>query len=157
MAQQFAAFPVQDDLITDTRKLTMAWIQWFTTLTQTVSQAPAQAALVSLTAQNDAISTTAAAVSVSAGLYRVTVYARITTPDAISNSLTITIGWTDGGITCSFSGAAMTGILPSTVQSFTFLVQADGATSVTYATAYASNTPNAMVYALSVLVEEINP
>jgi hypothetical protein len=128
----------------------------FTSLVQQIANAPTVYPSVTLTAQSASIGTTPIPLpSLATGTYRVTTYARITTADAVSSSLTITITWTDGAIACSLSGAAMTGNTTSTVQSNTALVQIDAATPISYSVTYASNTPAAMKYKLIVLVEAV--
>jgi hypothetical protein len=53
------------------------------------------------------------------------------------------------------SGAAMTGNTTTTVQNATQVLQIDGSTPVTYATTYASSGATAMVYELTVLLEQL--
>lgn len=123
---------------------------------QAIASAPQFYPAVSLTNQSASIGTTPMPLpSLATGLYRLTTYARITTADAVSSSLTITVSWTDGAIACSLSGAAMTGNTTATVQSNTATVQIDAATPISYATTYASNTPGSMKYKLIVLVEAV--
>jgi len=134
-------------------KISVTWQTWLRSLVLAVnssSQALGQAALSGATAATapTAIQTP----TLNAGLYRVSWYARITTPASVSSSLTVTIHWTDGGIVCSVSGAAMTGNTTSTVQSGSVLVQVDPNTTINYETAYTSvGTP--MAYALDVVAE----
>lgn len=91
----------------------------------------------------------------SAGLYRVSWYARVTKSGGVSSSLTVTLGWTEGGVSLTLSGAAITGNLVTSVQSgIAFLLLDDGA-PITYATTYASNPANDMEYELVVNVERV--
>ncbi len=121
-----------------------------------VQQAPAILTSVALTAQTASIGATPIPLrSVSAGLYRIAIYARITTVDAVSSSLTISIGWTESAIPLTLSGAAMTGNLLTTVQSFSLIVQSDANAPLNYSTAYVSNTPAQMKYRLTVIAESL--
>src|SRR5204863_5568747 len=111
----------------------------------------------SLTGQSASISTTAIPMgTIAAGLYRVQWEARITTPGTVSSSLTITISYTDDGVSCSQSGAAITGNTTSTVQSGVILVESDQTVPISYATTYASAGATAMVYKLNVTCELVN-
>lgn len=109
-----------------------------------------------LTAQHASIGATALQLpGLTAGRYRVSWYARVTTPDPVSSSLTVTIGWTESALPLQISGAALTGNLTTSVQSGSVLVEADGASAITYATTYVSNTPGTMQYRLSVVAEAV--
>lgn len=118
---------------------------------------PASFEPVSLTGQNASIGTTAIPTDgdLSAGLYRVTVYQRVTTIAVTSSSLTTAISWTDGAVACAFSGTALTGNTTATVGSFSFLLRTDAASPISYATTYASNGAGEMRYRLSIVLERI--
>ena len=98
---------------------------------------------------------TGALPGVSSGHLLVTWYARITTRDPVSSSLTITIGWLEGGVALTLSGAAITSNLTTSVQGLAVPIQVDANSAITYATTYASNTPGTMRYALRVTVTRI--
>ena len=109
-----------------------------------------------LTNQSASISATPVPVpSLTAGLYRVSYYARITTAATTSSSLTVTIAWTDGTIAMTQAGAALTGNTTATQQNGTFFIQDDANASITYATTYASNGAGEMKYSLYVVVESV--
>ena len=111
---------------------------------------------VALEGQSASIAATPAYTTQSAGYYRVSVYARVTTADGVSSSLIVTIAWTDGGIAVSKASAAITGnTTASEIDPFVFLIRADQATAINYATTYVSNTPGTMVYRLTVVVETV--
>jgi hypothetical protein len=93
--------------------------------------------------------------SLSRGLYRVSYYARIMQAASTSSSLTVTLGWVDATVACSFSGSALTGNTTATSQSGTQMIRCDEETNVTYATTYASSGGTAMQYRLDLLVEQI--
>jgi hypothetical protein len=137
--------------------MTRAWVSWLTALVSRLQQAAGVLNVVSLTDQSAAISPTDVAVqSIATGLYRLTWYARITRAATTNSSLTVTIGWTDGTVSCTTSGAAITGNTTTTIQSGTVLVQADSASPLTYSTAYSSTGATSMQYALSVVTEQVN-
>ena len=137
--------------------ISSAWDTYFQ-LSQVprIEASPERLSTVDTGSKTAAISTTALPIgSVTAGLYRVTYYARITTAASTSSSLTVTIGWADSSITCSQAGAAMTGNTTSTVQSSTILFRSDQSAPLTYATAYSSSGGTAMVYRVYLVAEQI--
>jgi hypothetical protein len=133
------------------------WIDWFTVLTSTVNQAPNRLSAVELTSQGASIGATdfSGGGVLNAGLYRVTYYARITRAAGTSSSLTVTLSWTDGGASCSFAGAAITGNTTTTIQSETKMIRIDSASPVRYATTYASVGMPTMLYSLDVTLEQV--
>jgi hypothetical protein len=133
------------------------WLRWLQdSLVTRLQSAPLDLKTVTKTAQSAAIGATAVPLgSVSAGRYQITWYARITTPDAVSSSLTVTIAWTEGAVSLSVSGSAITGNTTASLQSGVIEVDVDASSAISYATAYASNTPGAMQYRLSVTVKQI--
>lgn len=91
-----------------------------------------------------------------AGYYRVSYYARITQAASVSSSLTVTIGWIDGGVPQTLSGAAITGNTPTTVQSGSAgLIHADSGLGITFSTTYVSVGGTPMQYALNVIAEQV--
>ena len=68
----------------------------------------------------------------------------------------MTLGFTNGGIACHLSGAALTGNTADTVQSETWLLSIDASTPVTYSTAYSSTGAQAMAYQLWLVVEQVD-
>ena len=128
----------------------------FTSVVQQIATAPSLYPAVSLVAQSASIGTTPIPLpALATGVYRVTYYTRITTADAVSSSLTITLSWTDGAVTCSLSGAALTTNTTATVQSSTAMVSIDASSPISYSVTYASNTPGAMKFKLIMLVEAV--
>ena len=90
-----------------------------------------------------------------AGIWRVSYHARVTTPASVSSSLEVTISWTDGGVSQSATGAAMTGNLTTTVGFGTLPIRIDADTPVSVATIYASTGAQAMIYRLDVVLESL--
>ncbi|MEK9722046.1 MAG: hypothetical protein VW405_01000 [Rhodospirillaceae bacterium] len=157
MATITAPFPVRDPVARPADGLlSVAWLNWFTNLTGDVEAAPARLTTVSLTAQDASIGTTSFALgALSSGLYRVSWIARVTQAATTSSSLTVTVGFTNGGQVCTVSGAAMTGNTVTTVQSETVLLQIDASTPLTYSTAYSSTGATDMLYGLWLAVERV--
>lgn len=136
--------------------LRQEWVNWFQSLKDAIDAAAQKRGGVTLTAQGAAIATVAVPTpALTAGLYRVSYYARITRAGTLSSSLTVTVSWTDGGIACSQAFAALTGNTTATVQVGSVMVRADEATTIRYATAYASSGATSMQYALDVRVEAV--
>ena len=157
-----AEVPFRSMVLTDVRNLlTREWIRYLQSVVNVVNNAARQRALVSLTTQSAAISTTTIDTgTLDPGVYRVSYSARISRAASTSSSLTVTLSWRDGDVAQSQSGAAMTGNSTTTQQNGTFLVHngtnASSANDVIkYATAYASSGGTTMQYSLFVLVEQI--
>lgn len=100
------------------------------------------------------VPTTIAYTTLSAGRYRVSYYMRKTVPDGVNSSLTMTIGWTEGGQAQTKSAAALTTDTVLAEQDNTAFLRVDGNTDITFAIAYASNTPGLMKYVYDVSVEQ---
>lgn len=134
--------------------MSAAFVDWFLELVGRVNNSPEQYPTVTLTAQQAAIATTPIPMpSVGAGLYRVSVYGKVTQAATVSSSLAATIGWTDGGNSCTAPIAAVTGNSLTTVLLGSAYVRSDRATALTYATGYASVGATPMQYSLDVQVE----
>ena len=147
------------DAMTDpkTGLIRRTWQVWLRNLTTTVNDAPVRIQTVSVSGQAASIGTTSIpASSLSAGLYRVTWYLRITRAAATSSSVTVSFGWTDDTVTMSLSGAAVTGNTTTTSQTGTALLSVDNASPVTYATSYTSVGTPAMQYALDLTLESVS-
>lgn len=130
--------------------------RWLSQLAGVTGSAPSAFPKVSLDGQSAAITTTNIPLpALSAGDYSVAYYARVTTVDGVSSSLTVTLGWTESAVSLTVSGAAMTTDTVTTVQSGVAMIRSDGGTPITYAAAYASNTPAKMKYRLDVVVSAL--
>ena len=130
------------------------WIQFFGGQTDRINQGAAVVVFKQLKTQGAAVATTSFATeTLSPGLYRVSYYARITRAATTSSSLTVTIGHTDGAVSITQVGAAITGNTTATVQSGTALMRVDTATAVTYGTAYSSTGSTSMQYRLDLAFE----
>lgn len=106
-----------------------------------------------LTPQTAAIPTTSAFVTATGGLYRVAYYLRKTVADGVSSSLQMTVGFVDHGGALTEVFPALTTDTASAHQSGSVLIWADATSTISYAIAYASNTPAKMTYNAYVTVE----
>jgi hypothetical protein len=145
-----APAPIRDDVLS-VKKLTLTWIQWFTGVYTALRASVRNVGSVSLETQAASIGATAIETpSLTAGLYQVTYAARVTRAATFSSSLTVTVTWVDGGVTCTQSGVALTGNTTSTQQSGFVLLQVDEGSTVRYSTTYASSGAQSMQYQLAV-------
>lgn len=132
------------------------WDNWFQVVASAIASTPQEIGEVDLTAQSTSLSSTALVTpALPGGAYRVSYYARITRAASVSSSLTPQIAWTDGGVACSYTGAAMTGNTTSTTQSGVIALVADANTTINYLTTYASAGGTSMQYSLVVRAEEL--
>lgn len=106
-------------------------------------------------ARTSALGTTTLFTTVVGGRYRVTVYMEKTVADGVSSSLTPTSGWTRNGAPLTNTGAALTTDSVGANASYTHEFEADAATAITLAIAYASNTPATMTYSAWATVERL--
>jgi hypothetical protein len=157
-----AAPPIQTSLVEVANErppkqylVTRVWNQWLLSLTTRLAQAANILKVTRVTAQTASIAATAFSTTIGAGLYRVTWFAHVVQAATTSSSLTVTMGFTDGGIACSQTGPAMTGNTVFTTQSGTLMVRCDQATPLTYATTYASTGATPMKYNLDLVVEQL--
>jgi hypothetical protein len=149
--------PARDAMIDREGIVRRTWQVWFRNLTNTVNDAPSRIQTVSLVSQSASIGATSIpSTTLTAGLYRVTWYLRISTAAATSSSVTVTVGWTDDTVTMSLSGAAVTGNTTTTSQTQTSLLAVDNASPVTYATVYSSVGSPVMQYALDITLESVS-
>lgn len=152
-----APLNVHEPMVDRQGRPSKTFIDWITALQTDVDQAPARLHRKSLANQSASIGATALETqSLSAGLYRVSVYARVVTPATTSSSLIPTITFTDETIACSQSGDAMTSNSVTAPKSWTFLVRIDAASPISYSTTYASVGATAMVYDLEIVVEQVS-
>jgi hypothetical protein len=149
--------PSRDAMIDREGIVRRTWQVWFRNLTNTVNDAPSRIQTVSLVNQSASIGATSIpSTTLTAGLYRVTWYLRISTAAGTSSSVTVTLGWTDDTVTMSLSGAAVTGNTTTTSQTQTSLLAVDNASPVTYATVYSSAGAPTMQYALDITLEAVS-
>jgi hypothetical protein len=146
--------PVMEDRISG--RVTRVMRYWLLSLVDRVNATPHLLDTVQASTQAASISATNFAIlSVSPGVYRLSMGARISRAATTSSSLIVTFGWTSGGVSCTTSSTAMTGNTTATVGSLTVLVRVDEATAITYATTYASAGGTTMQYSLDVSCEQL--
>lgn len=121
-------------------------------LTPTVASVTTWNGSATLTA---ALASTALYLTLTAGLYRVTYFLRVTSPDGVSSAAQVTLGWTESGLALTKVGTNLTGDTSGSYDTQSVLVQVDAPTNITIKTTYASNTPNKMIYELFAIVEQI--
>ena len=157
MAITRPALNAREPMADKTGRPTFPFLVFMRGIREDLDLAPSGFNPVSHTAENSSIATTSLPTDgdLSAGLYRVTFYARITTAAGVSSSLTVNFGWTDGAVSQTHSGAAMTGNTTTTWQTGSILIYVDAATPITYSTTYASNAAGAMFYQLFVTLERM--
>jgi hypothetical protein len=135
-------------------RLTFLMRYWLLSLADRINATPEILASVQASTQAASISATSFSIlSVSPGLYRLSMSARISRAATTSSSLIVTFGWTSGGVSCTTASPAMTGNTTATVSSLTVLARVDEATAITYATTYASAGGTTMQYSLDVSCE----
>ena len=132
---------------------------------------PAEYATVDLVGQDAAISATDLYTPLATGMFRISVYAKVTTPDGASSSLGgsagLTIGYTDGTDSvpqttvaqlATQAGAAAivnAGNTTATKLLGSVVIFAKTGVPITYAFDYASGTPAAMAYEIHLKVEAL--
>ena len=134
------------------------WSNWIQQSLVPRAEGSAQvSATLPLTGKAASIGTTPIPMTaVQPGLYRVSWYLRITQAATVSSSIQVTLGWTDGAINCTRSGAAVTGNTTNTTQSGSELIRIDGVTPINYSTTYASVGATPMQYRLDLVVELVS-
>ena len=132
------------------------WQQYWAEQRDRVEHATHLLASLRLQAQGAAIAVTAFDMPVlEAGLYKVTYFARITRAASTSSQLNVNVVFTDGAIVCTMDGAAIAGNTTATVESESFLVRIDRATTIRYSTTYASVGATTMQYGVDFVVESV--
>ena len=144
------------DKVSDARGVTSVWQRWFSETAETLRLLPIILRRLVLSGQAASIGATnlVPTAFVTAGDYRVTYYARISTAASVNSSLTVTLAWTDG-VAQTYSGAAIIGNTTTTYQTGTLMFRADASSAITYATTYASNAAGEMKYTLDIVLERV--
>ena len=151
-----APLPLRDPVVEPNRMLSQPWLMYLSRLPATLYSIPSRLNAESVAAQGASIAATdISGTGLSAGLYRVSYYARITRAATTSSSLVVALGWTDGGVAQSYAGADMTGNTTATTQTGSVLIHVDAGQPVTYAATYGSVGATAMQYGLSVTLEKV--
>jgi len=137
-------------------RLSIAASRWLTQLVQDVNNRATSLGSVALINQNAAIVATAISTPVlTAALYRVSYSLRVTTAAGATSAVQLTLGWTSSGVAQTQAGANVNGNTTASQDNDSRIVKADAASTITYATTYASNPASAMLYELYVRVEKM--
>lgn len=119
-----------------------------------IDAAPSQINVIADDDLNDAVGLSELIPSAEGGLYRFNYFLQIMTADGASSSAQVTLNWEFNGQSLS---KTFTNINGNTVTTFSedapFVFRATAGQPITYQVAYASGTPNAMVYSLTVSIE----
>lgn len=118
-------------------------------------QASPLANSIGLTGLFAALPATSVYLTKAAGLCRISYYIHKTVADGVNSSLTVTLGWTEGGVPMTHAFAALTLDTTGANQFGEWTVPADAATDLTIQIAYASNTPAKMRYLVDAWVETL--
>jgi hypothetical protein len=148
--------PAQDRVLDERGRFRTVWVIWLQQLLENQNRAAMQVVgPVILEDVTGALAVTPFLTpALRGGLYRVSYYVRIVNPAGTSSSVAVSVGWTDKGVPCQASGAAVTGNTITSTGTGTFLLSADASTPVTYSTTY-SSTPAGMRYRLALWLEEV--
>jgi len=153
--QNSEPIPVHDEFTDAAGFLTEVAAKWLQGISDNVQSSPSSISPQSLTGQTASIGVTPIPLgSINQGLYRLTYYFRITSPGTTS-SLSVTFGWTDGGVACTKTSTAVMGNTTSTTDSNTYMIRSDAGLPITYSTTYASTGP-AMAHSLYIVVERVD-
>lgn len=127
-------------IVDKTGRITTYFAQKWRDITSRIESSAFAAAgqIVQYSAQAAAIVTAALVASTSSPLYRVSYDVRISQAAGVSSSVTVTIGFTQGGVAQTYVGAALTGNTTTSKQTDSFLIRPDAGTVITIAVAYAS-------------------
>lgn len=157
MSAPLSPIPNDAGMVDQTLTISKRWYIWLFEVWQRIRLCIALAGPVyTKSNQSASIVTATVATIIQSGLYRISYRQRVTTPATTNSSLTPTIGWREGGVTQSASGAAMTGNTTTTQQNGVFFVRCDSGTVITAAFLYASTGATAMVFNADVAVELVN-
>jgi hypothetical protein len=155
LLQSSMVYPPVGSRQSDVYLITRVWSNFIQQqIVNRLTAAPQIVQTVETSGLNDNVAPTVINVgTVTAGLYRLSYYLRITTPAGVANSVTVNFIFQDDAVTCTMSGIAVTGLTPASVGTGTFLIRSDQAAPISYSVTYASNPANACVYKLDVLAE----
>lgn len=154
MSQLTEPYPSRDRIVTEQGFASEEFDRWLSqSLAPAVQSSPNVIEGVSEDALNAAVAITPIIPLALQAVYRFSGVIQIITPDPVSNSVQVVLTYTRNGVVQTETFAAVTGILTTTHQGVSFPFRVDGATPISYTVNYASNTPNACVYALNLTVE----
>lgn len=153
-----------DPMVDESRFPTSDFYNWILiTLLPAIEQVPSVAGgtvpvlqLTGVNVQNAAYPLTPLTLgSLNAGIYRLNVYLRVTTPDGAASSVQPFVSFLDDGVTCTITGTALTSNAINLPSGQSFILNVDQPGPISFGTNYSSTTPNQMVYKAVVAVERI--
>lgn len=132
------------------------WRRWLSGLTISLNAKPERHATVRRTAQGAAIATTALPIgSVTPGIWGIYTTIRVTRAASTSSSVQLTMTWTEGGVTQTQTGAALTGNVTTTREGLLFVIRPGNATVISYSTTYASVGATSMQYSVDIVAVQV--
>lgn len=160
MAFTGAPFPSRQPPLGSDGFFTRPLLIWFRDLRASLDATPSVVpdGTVHLTGKTATIATTPIPTgSLAAGLYRVNYVIRVTTAAGVTSAFTVTITWTRGGVTQTWTGVLKNGNTTTTYESSgPPLIHIDAATPISYAVLYASNPAAAMVYEFDLTLQVVS-
>ena len=146
------SLPLRVAIVDKAGRLPAIWRRIFETFTM----AAVVRGVVDVSQRAAAVATTTMATPIlTAGLYRLSWYVRVQVAAGVSSAVQATLGWTDGGVAQTWSGALVNGNLTTSGDADAILVRMDAGGGPTFAASYASNPAGAMRYRLNVVLEEV--
>lgn len=159
MSAPLTLIPDEAQLLGDAGKIGRRWYLWlFDIWTRLRSCVAILGSVYTKSNQSASIVAATIATVVYTGWYRVNYYIRVTTLPSTSFSLTVTLGWREGGVTKSQPFTAFTGApgtLATAFQTGSIPLRVDSGTVITISVAYVS-VGTAMVFGVDAPVEFIS-
>ena len=171
MTQVFASLPLTDPIGRPPREryiktresdpltgmLTNPWIEYFSGQAVNDANRPIRINSISLTGQAASIGATDISTGlISAGMYHVTAYFRITQAATVSSSLDVTYAWTESGVAVQTTSPSLVTNTITSIASYPFDFIADASSPITFATTYASVGGTPMQYRIDVALTRVN-
>lgn len=151
--------PARDEIVDGNLRswtVTKYWHEWCAILVRALKTCDAQVGRVASTSNAATIGASDIPLTrTTSGLYAIRYYVRVTRAATSSSSLTVVLAWTDGGVACQHTGAALTGNTTATNQSGTVVARLDAGTVPRYAVTYATSGATTALYAVDISVQEI--
>jgi hypothetical protein len=150
--------PYKAEVVTAGRLLTGDWTRWIQVFFARVFAA-IQGVGTPVVLQTDlsaAVPSTVLLTVTQSAFYRLSWYMRIVVVDGVSSSAQLTVTWREGSHTSTKTFTALTGDTTSTYDGAVWPFYADSGTQVTFAIAYASNTPAKMRYRRALAIEQLS-
>lgn len=131
------------------------WGDYFSHLIGLNETFPTRVRSVYLSAQSAGISATDMTDgTLTAGRYRLSYNARVTTIGGLGETVTINLAWTDNGVSRTHDSSKLDGTVLANHVEGGLLIYADALAPITYAVDYSAALT--MVYALDVILEEVD-